>query len=42
MDDGRRHQMEHIREQVSADAYRIDASAVAAALLRMLLAIRQT
>ena len=38
MDDGRSKLVERIREQVSADAYRVDVSAVAEALLRRLLA----
>ena len=42
MDDGRRQQVEQIREQVTADAYRVDAGAVAEAVLRTLLALRQS
>ncbi len=42
MDDGRSTNMNQIREQVSADAYRVDPDAVAEALLRRLLLLRQS
>jgi anti-sigma28 factor (negative regulator of flagellin synthesis) len=42
MDDGRRRQVDQIRQQVSADAYRVDATAVAEAVLRRLLGLRQS
>ena len=42
MDDGRRIQVDDIREQVARDAYRVDADAVAEALLRRLIGLRQS